>query len=311
MTDVLTGDAPAESVPDYELPAGIPRDGGDELSPEPITEDTPAAPAAPAGQPASPAATPATPAAPAPAAAPAQPDAAILNHPLVQRVLEDNRRLMAHLQQQQQPQQPPAEPPAERDPADVQLEERMLQRIPWLAAVRDLFGNAEQLQRVTQLVNAAPQFSATVAQHGDQVAEAAHDRVLSLFAERRGIEKTAIDLPTQKFLVSNFLQAVEADGRLAARFLGGDIRVVDEVLGAQLEMFGLKAPAAATVAGVPVSAPAAVAGIAQRVTGAQNLPRVGAGAIPPPASPAAVAVDPNDEDAVHAAGWAAVRAARP
>lgn len=310
MADVITGDAPGlDPEPSYELPAGIPRDGSDELPAEPLETNDDAQPPAAAPPAAAPAAAAPPPAAP-PAADP-NADTALLNHPLVRRVLEDNQRLMRAIHDARQPQPPEPEAPPERDPADIQLEERMLQRIPWLAAVRDLFTNAQQLQQMQSLIAAAPQFQATVATHGDQVAEAALDRVITMYAERRGVEKTAVDLPTQQFLVKNLLQDIEGDQRLAARFLGGDLRVVDEVLGRQLAYFGLSAPAAAPPTGaLPVTQPAAVAAIAQRVAGAQNLPRPGAGAVPPPASPAAAHVDPNDEDAVHAAGWAAVRAAR-
>lgn len=308
MSDVLSGDAPGlDPEPVYELPAGIPRDGADELPAEPLENDDPQPAAQPAAA-AAPAAAPAAPAAP-PAAPAADPNADLLNHPLVRRVLEDNQRLMREIQQARQPQPEPEAPP-ERDPADVALEERMLQRIPWLAAVRDLFTNQQQLQLMQQLITAAPQFSATVASHGDQVAEAALDRVITMYAERRGVEKGTVDLPTQQFLVQNLLRDIESDPRLAARFMGGDLRVVDEVMGRQLGYFGLSAPPAGPAAGVPTAQPAAIAAVAQRVAGASRLPRVGAGAVPPPASPAAATVDPNDEDAVHAAGWAAVRAAR-
>lgn len=323
MADVLLGETAQDEGPEYELPAEVARDTDSDLPPEPVADptdpgqsDAAAAPTA-AAPPAPDAA-----AAPAPAAPPASPTDPVLEHPAFKALVAQNQRLAAIVERIAQPAEPaaPAAPPApERPQADLELEERMIQRIPWLAGVREFFANAERLEHLDRLAAAAPQVQDTFATHAEQTADFAFNRVVEQFAAARGVAATAVSEGQQKRLVMAFINEIQGDPGRARRFQLGDRTVVDEALRDVFDTFGLQVPqpqsaplAGATpppAAPAPQVVPAQVVGIAQRVASAASLPRAGvAPGAPAPVTPAAGGED--EDDAVHDRGWAAVVNAR-
>lgn len=294
VTDV----EPGELEPSYELPEDVPRDEPatppSEPSQEPAAEPPTEAPAAQATE---------TPAPPA--------DAALLSHPAIQAILEQNRQLTALLQQQRQQEQATATtaPPPPRPQEDIALEERMIERIPFLGRVREFMQAIEgqRLEHLLSLADAAPQVQQTFSTHAERVADAAFQQIVGTYAQARGVDPSAVDPRVQQRLVKAFEAEVTANPALSQRFKLGDLSVVGEVMGDMLSMYGLslprphQAPPAAPPAAPPV-VPQNVVGIAQRAARAQSLPRPNAALPSAPPPPAGSGED--EDDAIHGLGWA-------